>query len=342
MDLDFIPLTIGKNNMQTIFVMIPSLFDPSIQKTVEDCLEKAKYPERITFGLSLQGVDDVDFSHIKNEKRIIILDSNIVYGIGKTRYQLQQLYNNEDYILSIDCHTGFASNWDEKLIDQHSLIQNDKAVITQFLSERFMSNCIKSKYIYSKDEAWCQEYVHSSDPEFIKERHLSQRAAPHFIFGTRELAKIPYPYMYFWGDEDHILSVKLFCNGFDMYELDRTYLTTVPKNAKDCEDRSNWFLSAIKKYQPDTNYTLSQGANVTDSSKIVYKSDDLELSRHLFYPGTKTVIDKMYETAKLIKDEFSDVLIEDFRNTPRSIKEYFSFHNISESQVASKIDKHYE
>ncbi len=325
--------------MQTIFVMIPSLFDSSIQKTVEDCLKKATYPDRITFALSLQGVDDVDFSHIKNEKRIILLDSNIVYGIGKTRYQLQQLYNNEDYILSIDCHTGFSSNWDEKLIEQHNLIQNDKAVITQFLSERFMSNCTKSKYIYSKDDAWGLDYVHSSDPDFIKERHLSQRVAPHFIFGTKELAKISYPYMYFWGDEDHILSVKLFCNGFDMYELDRTYLTTIPKNAKDCEDRSNWFLSAIKKYQTDKNYTLSQGVNVTESSKIVYKSDDLELSRHLFYPGTKTVIDKMYETAKLIKDEFSDVLMEDFRNTERSLKEYLDFHNIGFDKKGTLVDK---
>jgi hypothetical protein len=319
--------------------MIPSLFDSSIQKTVEDCIAKATYPDRITFALSLQGVSNVDFSHIKNEKKIIVLDSNIVYGIGKTRYQLQQLYNNEDYILSIDCHTGFSKGWDEKLIDQHNLIQNDKAVITQFLSERFMSNCTKSKYVYSSDDPWGLDYVHSTDRDFIKERHISQRVAPHFIFGTKALAKIAYPYMYFWGDEDHILSIKLFCNGFDMYELDRTYLTTTPKNAKDCEDRSNWFLSAIKKYQTDKSYTLSQGVNVESSSNIVYQSDNLELSRHLFYSGTSTVIDKMLETAKLIKNEFNEVLMEDFRSTERSLGEYLAFHNITLDQIKSIVDK---
>jgi hypothetical protein len=322
--------------------MIPSLFDPSIQKTVEDCLEKAKYPDRITFGLSLQGVENVDFSHIKNEKKIIILEKNIVYGIGKTRYQLQQLYNNEDYILSIDCHTGFSKHWDESLINQHELLNNDKAIISQFLSERFMEHCTKSKYVYSETDAWGIDYVHQHNIDFIKNKSLSQRIAPHFIFATKEFAKIPYPYMYFFGDEDHILSIKLFCNGFDMYELENTYLTTLPKNTKDCSDRSNWFLSAVNKHQTKYNYTLSENIDSNFSSNIQYPLEADSLSNHLFYFGTNTMIDKQTEVPRLIKEGFSDVLMEDFRNTARSIKDYFSFHNITDNQIKSKIDNHYE
>lgn len=340
--LVFIQQITEKSSMQKIFVMIPSLFDPSIQKTVENCLAKAKHPERITFGLSLQGVENVDFSHIQNEKRIIVLDKNIVYGIGKTRYQLQQLYNNEDYILSIDCHTGFSTNWDEKLIEQHDLIGSSKAVITQFLSERFMTNCIKSKYTYSDKDIWGLEYIHSKELDFIKERHLSQRVAPHFIFATNEFAKIPYPYMYFWGDEDHILSIKLFCNGFDMYELQNTYLTTVPKNSKDCDDRSNWFLSAIGKYETKRNYTLSEAVNFEGSSNIVYSSEGIDLSTHLFYPGTKTVINKVYETSKLLEFHFNEILMEDFRNTERSLNDYLNFHGISPDQIQYHIDRGHE
>lgn len=322
--------------------MIPSLFDSSIQKTVEDCLQQAKYPDRITFGLSLQGVDNVDFSHIKNEKKIITLEKNIVYGIGKTRYQLQQLYNNEDYILSIDCHTGFSKDWDESLIKQHELIGNEKGVITQFLCERFMSHCTKTKYVYSETYVWGMEYVHQSDPEFIKNRNLWQRVAPHFIFATREFAKIPYPYMYFFGDEDDILSIKLFCNGFDMYELENTYLTTLPKNSKDCSDRTNWFLSAVNKYQKKYKYTLSENIDSPLAANIAYPSEDALLSNHLLYFGTQTMIDTQLETAKLFKEGFNDILMEDFRDTPRSIKDFFSFHNIDENKIKSKIDKHYE
>lgn len=328
--------------MNKIFVMIPSLFDPSIQKTVEDCLEKAKYPDRITFGLSLQGVENVDFSHIKNEKRIIILEKNIVYGIGKTRYQLQQLHNNEDYILSIDCHTGFSKDWDESLINQHELINNEKAVITQFLCERFMTNCTKSKYIYSENYVWAMDYVHQNNPEFVQNRNLWQRVAPHFIFATKEFAKIPYPYMYFFGDEDDMLSLKLFCNGFDMYELENTYLTTIPKNSKDCSDRTNWFLSAVNKYQTKYNYTMSEDIDSPLAANIAYPSEDSYLSNHLIYFGTQIMVDTQLETAKLFKQQFNDILMEDFRYTPRSIKDYFSFHNISDNQIQSKIDKHYE
>ena len=322
--------------------MIPSLFDPLIQKTVEDCLEKAKYPERITFGLSLQGVDNVDFSHIKNEKKIITLDKNIVYGIGKTRYQLQQLHSNEDYILSIDCHTGFSKDWDESLINQHELIGNKKAIISQFLCERFMSHCTKTNYIYSETYVWAMEYIHKKELDFIKNRNLWQRVAPHFIFATKEFAKIPYPYMYFFGDEDDILSMKLFCNGFDMYELENTYLTTLPKNLKDCSDRTNWFLSAINNYQTKYNYTLSEHIDSPLAANIEYPSDVASLSNHLLYSGTQSMIDVQLETAKLFKEEFNDILMEDFRNTPRSIKDYFYFHNISDGEIKSKIDKHYE
>lgn len=339
MALDFIPQTIEKNNMKTIFVMIPSLFDKDIQKTVENCIHNATYPERITFGLSLQGVKDVNFDHIKNEKRIITLDKKVVYGIGKTRYYLQKLYNNEDYILSIDCHTGFCSGWDEKLISEYENINNDKAVISQFLSDRFMSHCRKSKYIYSESGGWAIEYVFSHETDPIKDRSLSQRIAPHFIFASKRFMDIDYPYMYFWGDEDHILSMKLFCNGFEMYELPKTYLTTTPKDAKGISDRTDWFLSAVLKHDPAQKYTFAPEPVAKSNSVIEYDSQDTQLSEHLFYPGTKKIINKLFEAGQLLENGFNDILKEDFRNTERSIKQYFDFHGISQEDVQYVIDK---
>lgn len=339
MALDFILQTIEKNNMKKIFVMVPSLFDRDIQKTVEDCLLKATYPERITFGISLQGVTEVNFDNIKNEKRIIVLDKNIVYGIGKTRYHLQQLYNNEDYILSIDCHTRFCLGWDEKLIFEYEKINNDKAIISQFLSDMFMSYCRKSKYIYSENGCWAMEYVFSHDTDFIKDKHLSQRVAPHFIFASKRFMEIDYPYMYFWGDEDHILSMKLFCNGFDTYELSQTYLTTTPKDAKGIMDRTNWFLSAVLKYDSTQKYTIDPVPVNQSNSLVEYDNHDTELSDHLLYPGTKKMINKPVEVGMLLENEYSHILKEDFRNTERSIKQYFDFHGISQEDVQSVIDK---
>jgi hypothetical protein len=318
--------------------MIPSLFDDAIQKTVEHSILKAKYPERLTFALSLQGVNNISFDKIKNEKRIIVLDKNVVYGIGKTRYQLQKLYNNEDYILSIDCHTGFAQDWDEKLINEYEKIGNKKAVISQFLTDRLTLNAKKSKYIFSERGGWGIQYIYSQETENIKERYLSQRACPHFIFASKEFMKIDYPYMYFWGDEDHILSIKLFCNGFDIYELQQTYLTTVPKNKKECEERMAWFLSAISKHDAYQKYTDSTELITSNISTIKYDHTDTVLSSHLLYEETKKVINKLSEASKLIENEFNDILKEDFRNTERSIKQYFDFHGITDEQLLASID----
>jgi len=326
--------------MKKIFVMIPSLFDISIQKTVEDCLLKAKYPDRITFALSLQGVEGCNFDNIKNEKRIILLDKNIVYGIGKTRYQLQKLYNGEEYVLSIDCHTSFDDEWDEKLISEYEEIGNQKAVISQFLLDRFSSDFKKSRYVFKKENPWAIDYVGHDQLSRIKQRSLSYNVAPHFIFASKEFMTIDYPYMYLWGDEDPLLSIKLFCNGFDVYELEKTYMTTDAKNKKDLNNRKDWLYGPM--YKSNDNFDIyfdSQNEVPKDSKPIKYFDGTTYMSDHLFYPDTKIFIKKMKEAAFLLENNFNDILKEDFRNKERSIKEYFESNGISWDQVLSSIDR---
>jgi hypothetical protein len=184
------------------------------------------------------------------------------------------------------------------------------------------------------------EYVWTQETDFIQGRYLSQRSCPHFLFASKRFMDIKYPYMYFWGDEDHILSIKLFCNGFDMYELQNTYVTTVPKNMRACQDRSDWFLSAILKYDSSQNYTqVLDDINFDEKSNIKYDSENTVLSSHLFYDNTSKVINKVAEAAMLLENGFSIVLKEDFRNTERSIEEYFAFHNIEWERVLTAIDK---
>lgn len=325
--------------MTKIFVMIPSLGDYSIKNTVLDCINKADNPDSIVFALSLQNLDDLDFSDIKNEKRIIRLDSNIVYGIGKTRYYLQQLYNEEDYILSIDCHTSFENGWDTKIIKEYLSLKNDYAVISQFLHDVPVKNYRRSLYEYSKVDAWAMKYIAGIETEEIKGNRLTQRICPHFIFANKNFMQVDYPYFYFWGDEDHILSIKLFCNGFDMYELQNTYMATVSKSRKSCIERSNWFLSAIKKYDKYIEYTLVEDKDLILGSNIdiKYNYDNIDLSNHLIDKETNKPINQQKEAALLLENEYSNILKEDFRNTKRSIKQYFEFHGIPWEQVEESI-----
>jgi hypothetical protein len=334
MDLGSMLQTTEKNKNYKIFVMIPSLFDYAIKDTVLDCINKASEPDNITFGLSLQGLPDIDFSDVKNEKRIIVLDSNIVYGIGKTRYHLQKLYNGEDFILSIDCHTTFDQDWDKKIIQEYLSIDDDHAVVSQFLNPVGSNSNSRSQYEYSKKDRWAMKYVVRTEPDKINGFSLSQRVAPHFIFSNKNFMKIDYPYKYIWGDEDHILSIKLFCNGFNIYELQKTFLGTTPKDSQACLDRSEWFLSAINKYDQNHNRTFVEPESIFGNSlRIKYDHTNIDLSNHIFYEGTKKMIDLEIETAKLIEDSYNPILLEDFRYSKRTIQEYFEFHNISWDQV---------
>jgi hypothetical protein len=325
--------------MSKIFVMIPSLGDHSIKNTVLDCINKAKNPNSIVFGLSLQGLNDLRFDDIKNEKRIIYLDSNIVYGIGKTRYQLQQLYNEEDYILSIDCHTSFRENWDEKIINEYLKLNDDHAVISQFLHPTPVGDYRESVYEYSKIDAWAMKYVPGIETKIVNGARLTQRICPHFIFANKNFMNIDYPYFYFWGDEDHILSIKLFCNGFNIYEMQNTHLSTVSKSKSACLERSNWFIAGIKKYAEDINYTLVDENEVVigKDSNIVYDYNNIDLSNHLINKQTGRPINQQKEAALLLENGYSDILKEDFRNTKRSIKQYFEFHGIPWEQVEESI-----
>jgi hypothetical protein len=345
MALDFIKQT-TKNNIERIYIMIPSLYDDSIYTTVLDAIEKAKYPERLTFGLSVQGVSNVDFSNIKNEKRILFLDKNVVYGIGKTRYHIQQLHNDEEYILSVDCHTGFKNGWDVSLIEEHKKLNNPKAIISQFLHDTFCENTFqKTEYGYDPLDPWCVVYkpkpvFKNIDPIIINNK--TQRVAPHFIFATKYFAEIKYPYMYFWGDEDSMLSIKLFCNGFDMYELPDTYLTTVPKDGDSCRKRTAWFWTAAEKHTNHFRVEALSEKNHKDaiglSSNINYEYDNLEYSYHLLYKDKINSVAFPQEFAKLLENGYNDILKEDWRGPDRTLWDYLEFHKITKEQLNNTIE----
>lgn len=318
--------------------MIPSLFDESIKTTVSDCIDKAEFPERITFGLSIQGLDNIDFSDIKNEKRIIYLDKNIAYGTGKTRYHLQQMYSGEEYILSIDCHTGFKNGWDTWLIEKYKELDNEKAVITQFLGDTFIDKCMVSQYKFTPSDPWIITY----DPAPIKNKVIdkyikTQRVSPHFIFGNKEIMKLKYPTQILFNLEEHILSMQYFCNGLDMYELEQTVLSTVPKSQRSCEDRDRWLAHAYNKHTHNKRRDLSLPSQIGKDARIKYIYDNLRLSYHLINKNTGMINELRPAVADLLEHGFSDILEQDYRSCERTIAEYFDFHNISQAQINQTI-----
>jgi hypothetical protein len=123
--------------MTKIFVSIACFMDKDILNTIENCLEKAKNPENIVFGICLQG-DPKDNYLEKYEYhpqcRIHKMHWNEARGPAYARGIIYDMFQEEDYFFQIDCHTRFFQDWDEKIIHCFHECKklNEKAIISHY------------------------------------------------------------------------------------------------------------------------------------------------------------------------------------------------------------------
>lgn len=158
-----------QSKLKTIFIQIASYRDPELLPTIKDALAKAKYPERLTFGISHQFNSEDKFSEdfrdyveklntkeflvktndikilsskakkwklAKKQFRIISIPYELSKGACWARYLLQQLYRGEDYTLQLDSHMRFEQDWDETLIEWNQQLKDmghPKPLITAYV-----------------------------------------------------------------------------------------------------------------------------------------------------------------------------------------------------------------
>ena len=105
-----------QDTMSTIFVMVPCYRDAECPATLNSIFSNAQYPQRITVGLCVQNKEgDVECPnevHKNANIRTITLDHKNAKGPCYARFLISTLYRDEDYVLSVDCHTNFVQGWD--------------------------------------------------------------------------------------------------------------------------------------------------------------------------------------------------------------------------------------
>lgn len=124
-----------------IFIQIASYRDPELIPTIKDVLAKAKYPNRLRFGICRQfsptdGFDKLD--NYKKDKRFRILDIHYTksQGVGWARNLTQRLYMGEKYTLQIDSHMRFTKEWDVKMTGMLQSLQKQgykKPMLTGYM-----------------------------------------------------------------------------------------------------------------------------------------------------------------------------------------------------------------
>jgi hypothetical protein len=125
--------------MSTIFVAIACYLDYELKHTILDCINKAKHPENLRFGVCLQ----YDENEKTNEHVLDFLESKLPIKVLKYPYTesqggcwarnlAQSLYDGETYHLQIDSHTRLIQNWDEIVINDYTELKKtiDKPLIS--------------------------------------------------------------------------------------------------------------------------------------------------------------------------------------------------------------------
>lgn len=218
--------------MGEIFVQIASYRDPELCKTVEHCISRAEFPDKLRFGIVNQyNKNDVfclDIEKYKKDARFKIL--NVPFDESKgacwARSETNKMYNNEEFMLQIDSHSRFTEKWDSRLIKSWEELNDEKAIYTSYPPSYDPSQ---------SEEKWVKKpyiiHVYSIKNNLTKQRprlmenwqnrkipYKARHVAAGFIFAKGSLInEIPYdPEFYFSGEETSLM-IRFFTHGYNVY-----------------------------------------------------------------------------------------------------------------------------
>ncbi len=117
-----------------IFVAIASYSDPELPRTLRDCLDNAKWPDDLRFGICWQGDPEmpIPLDPFRRDSRFRFAEFTVAVSQGGTwaRSIAQTLYDGEEFTLQIDSHMKFDPDWDERLIAMLHELPSDKPLLT--------------------------------------------------------------------------------------------------------------------------------------------------------------------------------------------------------------------
>jgi hypothetical protein len=231
--------------METIFVSIAAMDDSEVVPTVKNCFDAATHPERVVVGVGLAALEPSIYNELKefygDDPRLRITYEEIQrndlepLGVGKGRWRAARLYEDEDYMLQIDCHTHLAQGWDVDMIDLYKGAKeasgNPKTIMTTYVGlfkyhpeRKPREGKERNAYpFYLPNELWLYAVPRWGDfplnelwpGKYPNKYYPNVKFNPACAFGDREWAKDTGvdPDATFY-DEDLIYSISLFGRGF--------------------------------------------------------------------------------------------------------------------------------
>jgi hypothetical protein len=214
--------------MSKIFVQIASYRDPELVPTIRDCISKAKYADRLTFGICWQRDETESLDEFVNDDRFRVIDVpwNQSKGLCWARSLIQKLWSGEEYTLQLDSHHRFIQNWDEELIEMMKLTGSEKPIVGSYAG---MYDPVGNKLLNKEPYMMVANHFTLGGtilffPRAIHGWESLTKPVParfvsgHFYFTIgKHCEEYKYdPNIYFAGDEIS-LSIRSFTLGYDLF-----------------------------------------------------------------------------------------------------------------------------
>ena len=254
--------------MNTIFIQIASYRDPQLGITITDCINKAKYPDNLVFGICNQydPTDTFNIDQYSNDERFRIINVLCKESLGAcwARNQIQQLYSGETYTLQIDSHMRFEQDWDTTLIEMINSLQlsgYSKPLLTGYVSSFDPDNDPEGRV----NEPWrmtFDRFIPEGAVFFLPEvipgwQELTSPIparfySAHFCFTLGEFSnEVQHDPEYYFHGEEISVGVRAFTHGYDLFHPHRVVIwhEYQRKNrVKQWDDDKQWFKKNEKSH----------------------------------------------------------------------------------------------
>jgi len=312
----------------TIFIQIASYRDPELLPTIEDAIEKAKYPDNLRFGICLQRSPYDAWDHLDpylEDSRFKILDVDYrdATGVPTARYKINKLWDGEKYTLQLDSHHRFEKNWDETCIEMMEQLKEDgfeKPLLSAYLPSYDPDNDPAARI----NEPWIMEFdrfapegpvhflPHTIDEFREIDRPVRSRfISGHFIFTYGEFCKeVEYDPNYYFHGEEINLSVRAYMAGYDLFAPHKVVMWheyTRDGKIKHWDDHGDWDGVDARSYQHNREVLGMSGENTEKTLvKDVRSLQDYEIYAGLSFSDRrvhKNTVDNLRAPASLTLEE---------------------------------------
>lgn len=218
-----------------IFVQIASYRDHELLPTIRDCINKAKHPENLTFGVCWQRDETESLEEFSEDQRFRVIDihwskSN---GLCWARSEIQKLYQGEKYTLQLDSHMRFEKNWDEELINMMNMVDSETPIISSYPG--MYNPNTNQKLNIEPYKMVATTFTNSGTITFVPHtienwQNLKKPIRSRFVAGGyfftlgKHCEEYKYdPNIYFAGEEIS-LSIRSYTLGYDLFHPHKTLI----------------------------------------------------------------------------------------------------------------------